>query len=61
MSVYQTKQPVRHKSKKLHDARFYCWSKSGKRVGIIHNCAHPWGVDMVVHYFDPKNIEAVGR
>jgi hypothetical protein len=51
-------QAVRHKKKKLHDAKFYDWSKSGKRVGVMHNAYHPWGVRWVVNYFKPESIES---
>lgn len=56
---FKEKQTVRHKMKKLHEARFHSWSKSGKRVGIIHNASYPFGVSWVVDWFDPKNIEII--
>ncbi|URJ46397.1 hypothetical protein MF628_000927 [Paenibacillus polymyxa] len=48
--------PVQHKTKKLYEARFEKWSKSGKRIGVRHNYVWPYGAGYAVDYFDPKNI-----
>lgn len=51
-------QQVRHKKRELHEARFYGWSKSGKKIGVHHDIFHPHGV-YAVTYFDPESIEPV--
>lgn len=40
--------PVQHKTKKLHEAQFEKWSKSGKRIGVNHNFVWPYGAGMLV-------------
>ncbi|MCF2717998.1 hypothetical protein LWE69_12560 [Paenibacillus sp. UKAQ_18] len=54
---YRKGEPVRHKTRKLHEATFEKWSKSGKRIGVKHNYGYPFGVSIAVDYFDPRNIE----
>ncbi|WP_029191978.1 hypothetical protein [Paenibacillus elgii] len=54
---YYEGQLVRHKKRKLHDARFAGYSKSGRRIKVTHNFAHPWGVIWVTDAFNPENIE----
>jgi hypothetical protein len=56
---FKPRQPVKHKTKKLHEATFYGWSKSGKRVGVVHNVYYPFGVCWIVDWFKPENIEAI--
>lgn len=56
---YRKGEPVRHKTRKLYEAKFEKWSKSGKRIGVKHNYGYPFGVSIAVDYFDPRNIEKV--
>ncbi|WP_010500634.1 hypothetical protein [Paenibacillus elgii] len=53
---YYEGQPVRHKKRKLHDARFAGYTKSG-RIKVNHNFLHPTGVGWVTDVFKPENIE----
>jgi len=49
-------ESVKHKSKRLSEATFYGWSKSGKKVGVRHNELAPYGVGMVIDWYAPENI-----
>ncbi|MCC3380711.1 hypothetical protein ACFQ5D_10805 [Paenibacillus farraposensis] len=54
--IFEKGEQVQHKTRKLHDASFVGWSKSGKRIGVNHNFVWPYGVGYKTDYFDPKNI-----
>lgn len=53
--MFKERQAVKHKSRKLHDARFSGYTKSG-RVKVIHNAAHPYGVTWAESAFKAENI-----
>lgn len=48
---------VQHKTRILHDARVKSVSKSGKRIGVLHNISHPYGVCWNVTYFKREQLK----
>lgn len=56
MNQLKINEPVKHNSKSIYDAKVFTYSKSGKRVGVLHNHLYPWGVGMIVSWYDPSNI-----
>ncbi|MEC0083295.1 hypothetical protein, partial [Paenibacillus alvei] len=54
-------ESVKHISKKLSEASFYGWSKSGKRIGVKHNELAPYGVGFVIDWYAPENIVKAGE
>lgn len=50
-------QAVKNVKRKLHDARFAGYTKSG-RVKVCHNASHPRGVHWVTDIFKAENIVA---
>jgi hypothetical protein len=55
--TFKIGQTVKHKKRTLHEAEVYGWSRTGKKVGVIHNAYYPYGVSWVVGWFNPENIE----
>jgi hypothetical protein len=56
MNEYSPGQAVQHKRKTLHDARFQGITKRGK-IAVSHNYAAPYGVHIVIDYYNYANIE----
>lgn len=48
-------QSVKHIKRKLHEARFAGYTKSG-RVKVIHNAEYPYGVSWAKDTFKAENI-----
>ncbi|MGX4583349.1 hypothetical protein [Paenibacillus chitinolyticus] len=51
-------QPVKHVKRKLYEARFVAYTKSG-RAKVRHNYAAPYGVQWVTDIFNAENIVPV--
>lgn len=51
---------VEHVSRELSQASFQGYSKSGKRIKVLHNVYGGYGVCMVHDYFEAKNIRKKG-
>jgi len=52
---FYERQPVKHIKKKLHEAKFAGYTKSGL-VKVTHNELHPFGVSWRTDTFKAENI-----